>query len=442
MKLRNNENGVSEIVGAMLILLILVVYLGVMQTYELPKWNRELEKQGFDMAYKDFLDLRSDIEDSSIRNMPVTSSMHTGVRYPERFMLSNPGQGAYGVFDTYPLRININYNSNGTQYYKNYSSLGIVYQMKGISDFPWLVYEHGIIIKEFGSANYSEDENHIAKDNGIYIPVLKGFEPVSSTEVETFNILPITDFIIINATSSINVTFETRYPKIWYDMLNKSIPVGSDITYNNTEIRITNIFRPDIFVGFSRNLSLPNTSSISENNIYSGTIRFADDNTIVNAIKINVIENIKINTTTNITNNITNINTYNIDNSSCSFPGRYIWDIHQGCVNLPTNTSVQKFIIKDMKFSGSTINQDIILDVTDVQGSHFIINLDLDSNATGDPTNLIVQQISPACSTTPSLSNGEINLTYCYRNANIYSPNVLKITTFEPGILFVKFLIY
>ena len=440
MKLRNNENGVSEIVGAMLILLILVVYLGVMQTYELPKWNKELEKQGFDLAYKDFLDLRSDIEDSSIRNMPVTSSMHTGVRYPERFMLSNPGQGAYGVFDTYPLRINISYNSNGTQYYKNYSSLGIVYQMKGISDFPWLVYEHGIIIKEFGSANYSEDENHIAKDNGIYIPVLKGFEPVSSTEVETFNILPITDFIIINATSSINVTFETRYPKIWYDMLNKSIPVGSDITYNNTEIRITNIFRPDIFVGFSRNLSLPNTSSISENNIYSGTIRFADDNTIVNAIKINVIENTKINTTTNITNNISVFSV----SSSCSNLGFYIWDTSEGCMNLPTSNSIQMFIVQDIKLHGSKTNKDLVFSIQDALGFEYKAQLKFDSNGTGDPTSFSYIQLNPAggCSPNPQLINGMINLTACYRNLNIGSPNILKISSVESGILFVKFLIY
>ncbi|HWR26640.1 MAG TPA: hypothetical protein VN316_02060, partial [candidate division Zixibacteria bacterium] len=300
MKVFENEKGVSEIVGAMLVLLIMVLFLGTMQAYEVPRWNKELEKQEFDLVYSDFLNFKSNLEDASIKNIPRTISMHTGVRYPERFMLRNPGQGAYGTFTTYPLKINISYNSNGTISYKNYTSLGIVYEMKGTSDFPKLVYEHGIVIKEFGNWNYSDDENHLAKDNGIYIPLLKGIEPLSSTDVETFNILPISDFDIINATSSINMTFETRYPGIWYNMLNQSIPVGSNITGNDTEIRITNIFRPDIFVGFNRNLSLPNTSWISGNNIYSGTIRFADDNTIVNAIKINAITNI-INIT-NLTN--------------------------------------------------------------------------------------------------------------------------------------------
>jgi hypothetical protein len=445
MKLPNNEKGVSEIIGAMFILLILVIYLGVMQAYELPKWNKELEKQGFDLVYKDFLDLRSDIEDSSIKNMPITSSMHTGIRYPERFMLRNPGQGAHGVINTYPLRINISYNSNGTDINENYTSLGFVYEMKGISDFPKIVYEHGMVIQDFGIWNNSDDVNHLATENGIFIPFLKGIDPLYSIDSETFNLLPVTQYLFTEGISTMNVTLETEYPGVWAAMPPVSIPAGSQYTVNNGEIRITNIS------GFNlRNLSLPITSSLSGDSIYSGMIRFTDTDTVINTVSNNmtnfvtnsITNNLTNTTITNITNNITNINTYNMDNSSCSFPGRYIWDTHQGCINLPTSASVQKFIIKDMKFSGSTVNRDIIFNITDALGSHFMINLDLNSNATGDPTNLWVQQISPACSPTPSLSNGEINLTSCYKNASITSPNVLKITFFEDKILFAKFLIY
>jgi len=189
MKMLNNEKGVSEIVGAMFILLILVLYLGVMQTYELPKWNKELEKQGFDLAYKDFLDLRSDLEDSSIKNMPITSSMHTGIRYPDRFMLRNPGQGAYGLINTYPLRINISYDSNGSVINENYTSLGFVYEMKGISEFPKIIYEHGMVIHDFGVWNNSDDVNRLTTENGIFIPFLSGIDQLYSTDSETFNIL-------------------------------------------------------------------------------------------------------------------------------------------------------------------------------------------------------------------------------------------------------------
>jgi hypothetical protein len=271
----NNERGVSEIVGAMFILLILVLYLGIMQTYELPKWNKELEKQGFDMAYKDFLDLRSDIEDSSIKNMPVTSSMHTGVRYPERFMLRNPGQGAYGVINTYPLKINISYNSNGTTEYRDYPSLGIIYEMKSISDFPKIVYEHGMVIQDFGNWNNSDDMNHLILDNGIYIPFIEGIDSVYSTEIETFNIFPVTKHNLTEGISSMNVTLETRYPQVWEKMRPVSMPPGSNFTVTDGEIRITNI------PGYNMNLSLPNSSSLPENIFYSGIIRFMDHNSVI-----------------------------------------------------------------------------------------------------------------------------------------------------------------
>ena len=275
MKLLNNERGVSEVVGAMFILLILVLYLGVMQAYELPKWNKELEKQGFDLAYKDFFDLRSDIEDSSIRIMPVTGSMHTGVRYPERFMLRNPGQGAYGVINTYPLRINISYNSNGTTDHKDYSSLGIIYEMKGISDFPKIIYEHGLVIQDFGNWNNSDDVNHLILDNGIYIPFIKGIDSVYSTEIETFNIFPVTKYNVTENISSMNVILETRYPQVWVKMNPVSMPPGSNFSVNNSsatdgEIRIINI------PGDNKNLSLPNSSSLSGNIFYSGMIRFRE----------------------------------------------------------------------------------------------------------------------------------------------------------------------
>lgn len=303
MKLFNNENAVSEVVGAMFILLIIVLFLGGIQAYEVPKWNKELEKQTFDQVYKDFLELSSDFEDSSFKNLPITASMHTGVRYPERFSLRNPGQGAYGTISTYPVKINISYNSNGTIINENYTSFGMIYEMKGISDFPKLIYEHGIVIKDFGNWNNSDDVNHLVTENGVFIPFLKGIEPIYSTEIETFNILPVTQYNFTEEIFMMNVTLETKYPWIWAMMPPASSPPGSQYTIDNGMIRITDI------PGFNlRNLSLPISSSIPDDNIYSGVIRFTDANTIIYTISNNMTRNI----TNTITNNFTNTSIYNM----------------------------------------------------------------------------------------------------------------------------------
>lgn len=460
MKLLNNERGVSEIVGAMFILLILVLYLGVMQAYELPKWNKELEKQGFDLAYKDFLDLRSDIEDSSIKNMPITSSMHTGVRYPERFMLRNPGQGAYGVINTYPLRINISYNSNGTDINENYTSLGFVYEMKGISEFPMIIYEHGMVIQDFGSWNNSDDVNHLATENGIYIPFLKGIDSLYSTDSETFNILPVTQYLFTEGISTMNVTLETKYPGVWADMPPVSRPAGSNYTVNNGEIRITNIS------GFNlRNLSLPITSSLSEGSIFSGMIRFTDTDTVIYTVSnnmtnfvtnsitnnitntsiTNITNNITYTAITNITNNLTNniTNIVLMDSSNCSTPGRYIWDIYQGCINLPGSSSVNKFFVQDIKLTGPSAKGNITFIVKDYDRHEFEIKISFNGAINGDPVSITVQQNKPSGVCTPAIIGTQIDLTSCYRNVDIYTPNAMKITQFEStDILFVRFIVY
>ena len=71
-----------------------------------------------------------------------------GVKYPQRFMLSNPGPGASGILYTYPLRINISYETTKGTKWKNYTSMGIIYEQDGISDSPRFIYENGLMMKE------------------------------------------------------------------------------------------------------------------------------------------------------------------------------------------------------------------------------------------------------------------------------------------------------
>lgn len=438
MKLFNNENAVSEIVGAMFILLIIVLFLGGIQAYEVPKWNKELEKQTFDQVYKDFLELSSDFEDSSFKNLPITASMHTGVRYPERFSLRNPGQGAYGTITTYPVKINISYNSNGTIINENYTSFGMIYEMKGISDFPKLIYEHGIVIKDFGNWNNSDDVNNLVTENGVFIPFLKGIEPIYSTEIETFNILPVTQYNFTEEIFMMNVTLETKYPWIWAMMPPASSPPGSQYTIDNGMIRITDI------PGFNlRNLSLPITSSIPDDNIYSGVIRFTDANTIIHTISNNMTRNIT-NTITNTTiTNITNYSSVFMDDRSCSSPGRYIFNIYQGCVDIPPSTSNQQFILQDIKLGGSNNLKELIFNVMDFSGREFEIRIIFNSDPNGNPfSSTTITQNKPEGSCSSSVINGSINLTQCYKAANISSPNVLTINRFDTPILRFKLLIY
>ncbi len=262
MKFLRKEEAVSEVIGAMLILLILVLYLGLLQVYEVPKWNKELEREHFDKVYNDFVDFRSDLEDVSILNIPKTSSMHMGIRYPERFMLRNQGPGAYGTLSAYPLNINVSYKSaDGSFSYYNYTSRGITYKLNGLSIFPKLVYEHGIIIKDFGDANITDDEQGLVVNGNIFIPLVNiGSISESSMETESINIKPyITSIANIKY---ISITMDTQYPTVWKGLLN-----GTQANVSGDKITI------NLSSFIERDLLFP-TAVPTTDTIYTNMIRF------------------------------------------------------------------------------------------------------------------------------------------------------------------------
>jgi len=264
MGLLRNEDGISEVVGAMLILMMLVLYLGMLQAYEVPKWNEELEREQFDRVYSDFINLRSDIEDVSIKNIPKTSNLHMGIRYPERFLLRNPGPGAGGILTTYPLDVNVSYTSlDGSISYANYTSNGVTYELRGVSTFPKLVYEHGITIRSFENVNLTDNQQGLMVNNEIFLPVVNWRSiSASSIETESLNIKPYNT--TISSTKNIRITLSTRYPELWKELLKNT---QANVSGDRIIINISS------YIG--RDVLLPIVDMPAENAIYTGMIKFS-----------------------------------------------------------------------------------------------------------------------------------------------------------------------
>lgn len=416
-KMFRNENGVSEVVGAMLILLILVVYLGIIQAYEVPRWNKELEKQEFDRVYSDFLDFRSNLEDVSMKSFPKTSSMHMGVRYPERFMLRNPGQGSYGIITTYPLNISISYS--GIK--KNFTSMGIVYEMKGLSQFPKLVYENGIVIKDYGYWGFSDDENHIITNDSIFVPLLLGIEPASSIEMKTVNIFPIPQkYYSSSSFSSMDLTIETRYPEIWANMSNASRPSGSRFSVDrmNRSIKINDIFGYDV-----NPITLPNITYLpfNSNRAYIGMIPFGNS----------------------YSGGIFGTSGGSVN---CNSPGKEITGKGQGCIDIQNSETAGKFIIQDIALVENG-DSSLRFSVRDYLNFEWTVDIKLksDSNGTLIESSIIIDQkkSSGPCTSLEWIYEypNQINLTSCFINQEIKSPNVLSVEKMHSDLLHVNFLI-
>ncbi len=450
MRLLKNEDGVSELVGAMMVLLIGVLFLGTLQAYEVPKWNKELEKQHFDTVQSDFISLKGDLEDVSIKNIPRTGSLDMGMRYPERFMLRNPGPGVYGTITTYPLNINISYSKKtGPVQWKNYTSIGMIYEVRGISEYPELVHENGLLIKDYGSNNFSLDDNQsLTAEDNIFIPVISGSAGSrSSIETETFDIRPVLQKSNNQVRfSSANITIETRYPDIWKN-LPKVIPSGSNFTVENSTncpsgvsncIKITNV--PGYYL---RRLNLPdnNTDQLSAGQIRIGMV--------------------------------------SIDNSMMSTrgatgpDGQDMWDKGQGRLDIPGSSSASQFIIQDITMSQSwnqkheDENEDeedgheqakLKFSVTDTNGHLWTVEIKLKQEIGGILKIDYVKQRYPKGITNSSLNvsygkynvftnsnitlSRTIDLTPYYGGlSNISVPNVLTIDQMDPQILYVNFVI-
>lgn len=88
--LLKSEKGVSEIVGAMLMLGVFVLILTLIQAREVPEWNKAVEMEHNAVIYEDFLEMKTHIEDVPIVRLPRSSTIHMGVHYPNRPILINP----------------------------------------------------------------------------------------------------------------------------------------------------------------------------------------------------------------------------------------------------------------------------------------------------------------------------------------------------------------
>jgi hypothetical protein len=186
-----DERGVSVVLGAMLMLLIMAIVYGITQAYYVPIWNKDVEFEHLNVVHDDMMILKSDVEDVALSQEPKSSNIRMGVRYPNRMFLVNPGHGVAGALTSESVEVSIEYTIDGLgdpTITKSYTSNRIIYEVQGTVDSPKLVYEHGVIIRDYGDESATTDEQSLIVGDEIYIPVLIG-NLTASSSMETESIL-------------------------------------------------------------------------------------------------------------------------------------------------------------------------------------------------------------------------------------------------------------
>ncbi len=210
-------------IGAIIIFLIAGVIFGTVQGHFVPDWNKDVEYEHLDSVYDDMMALKSDIEDVAVSGEPKSANVHMGERYPDRMFLFNPGAGVAGSLTSDNMAISIEYTLDGLgdpTITANYTSNRISYEVQGTIDSPKLVYENGIIIKDYGNESASTDEQSLIAGGGVYIPVLLGnLTSLSSMETQSIEIKPLSQSYSRANIKSVTITLDTDYPEVWEELL-------------------------------------------------------------------------------------------------------------------------------------------------------------------------------------------------------------------------------
>ncbi|VVB87922.1 Uncharacterised protein [uncultured archaeon] len=236
-----DNKGVSEIIGALLILLILVTFLGILQSQFVPAWNKEIEASHFNTVLDDVLNIKQVLLDTAVYDVPRTIVFHASLDYPARMFLTNPLKPSATITTYNDKQINIIYNG-GTN--ENITSCTIkIKENYNYFSAPALIIEHGMIIGDTGAINYIVDDPLLNKNNIDLLIVNCSNTSLGTTSSTSFHLYPVLSNEI--PVDSASISFKPDYPALWSTYL-ASIQAnwtmsGNIITMNynsSTKIRI------------------------------------------------------------------------------------------------------------------------------------------------------------------------------------------------------------
>ena len=244
---RSDTVAVSHVIGVVLMVAIFVTMFTIFQASMVPYWNKQVEAAELRVTHDDMMFLPSDIEDVAIHRTPKTCTVQLGAQYPDRMIFRNPGPGAFGTLavEEAPASVTVTYyNGSEPPITKTFDSKRITYQMAGMINSPTLVYEHGVIIADWRNTMGENaivttgEQTLIDRNEDLYIPIVNGsLHSKSAIGSEAMAIYPYLYNDSINVTW-VNVTLDTRYPKLWNDTLFNASTVLADLNLQDTDVGV------------------------------------------------------------------------------------------------------------------------------------------------------------------------------------------------------------
>ncbi len=236
-----NENAVSPVLGAVLILAIGVSILTTVQLNFVPVWNAQEELDHLKKMLDDFKELKSGIESSIQSGTTLSLPLSMGFKYSPKMFVYNPRESAYASLDIQEntwaeVRYNEMFPEGMTDdtSIKNISTSTITYTLKGAQNYNAFIYEHGMIRRN--GSNYTASSQTALANGTIYLLSVKplGSETTAGMEKRTVNIYPTSQqknsILGKNVWLILHTKPEPKYVNWWKSSLKKE---GGDVRLAN-----------------------------------------------------------------------------------------------------------------------------------------------------------------------------------------------------------------
>lgn len=233
-RLRSDERGLSEVLGSILVFALVVSVLATIQVSGVPALNERVEFEHNADVQADMRGFASAVDTAAATGVDQPVDVETGVRYPPRLFLINPGPTAGTLATT----------GDGTVAFDNlrasdpdvgdfldgsptYSSTGVVYQpaYNVYTSAPETRYEYGVVYNVDDDGGVSVlDDGGLVTGSRISMTALSGELAVSSGDAVSFTAVPTSGpGTVVSVTDDgdpLTLTLETRLPAaVWRDVL-------------------------------------------------------------------------------------------------------------------------------------------------------------------------------------------------------------------------------
>ncbi len=198
-----DRRGVSEVLGAILVFALVIAVLVIVQVAGVPAANQQIEFEHNTRVQADFQEFDQNVDRAAALGAESSSAVETGVRYPPRLFLINPGPAAGTLATSNPSSISFGnvsaLNAETDGYFQtagalNFESTTLSYRpsYNEYDSAPSTTYEHGILYnsdENGGTAVF--DNGNLISGNRISLTTLNGSLSESSTKAVTLDAVPI-----------------------------------------------------------------------------------------------------------------------------------------------------------------------------------------------------------------------------------------------------------